>query len=522
MSVVAAGIIGGAVIGAGATVYAAGEASDATTDAAQSSAAVTLQTTQMQLDELSRQFDYQQQILAPFVEQQQRGGQAYTNVLAYRQGELPEGMLSRADEEAQRAQTREQLEQAIADARQRIPDERAQKQQEISAIKQQIAALPPADPNDPQGDTARQELQARLREIRDAPTASEQLIAQHGQAITNLSQAPYQEDRWRATEQGRQYGARDEAGAFYDPNLRQTSLQEQQQLPEQVARTRLAPTDLARDVLRTDVESRQLAGPSLESDVAYENVLSRRLAPTSAAESERMGFAQDRNIYGREFQESPGYAFAVEEMNRQLDRKNSAGGNYGGRALMEAQRRAQGLASQDYYQWASGAERDRALEERVYDEQYSRETQDASRLDAALLNYLNRQGIDTQRLDSATLNYLSRRAGDVSRMDAAVGESDRLAGVDLARSDQQYYNYLGNLGAPAGFTNAAGQAVGSSQQYGTQVSNVYGNQGTTLANLYTQQGYNQANIAAGTAANLSNIAQGGIENYISAKEAGFF
>lgn len=59
------------------------------------------------------------------------------------------------------------------------------------------------------------------------------------------------------------------------------------------------------------------------------------------------------------FEGTPGYEFQVEEMNRQLERVGSAGGpNIGGRAIMEAQRRAQGLASDDYYNYLDAVSRE--------------------------------------------------------------------------------------------------------------------------------------------------------------------
>jgi hypothetical protein len=153
--------------------------------------------------------------------------------------------------------------------------------------------------------------------------------------------------------------------------------------------------------------------------------------------------ARENEIFGPDFTESPGYQFQVEEMNRALDRRQSAGGNYGGRAVIEAQRRGQGVAAGDYYNWAAGRERE-------------------------------------------------------------VGRIEQGASRDLARDDQSYQNYLANLRAMAGFGDVAGQAVSSSAATAGGISSAIGAGGQRSTDIITGTGTNihnaivsgQENVAA--------------------------
>lgn len=68
MSGIATAIIGGAVVGAGATIYASGKAADAQSSAAEKGATAELQATRESIEEQRRQFDEIQALLSPYVE----------------------------------------------------------------------------------------------------------------------------------------------------------------------------------------------------------------------------------------------------------------------------------------------------------------------------------------------------------------------------------------------------------------------------------------------------------------------
>jgi hypothetical protein len=225
--------------------------------------------------------------------------------------------------------------------------------------------------------------------------------------------------------------------------------------------------------------------------------------------------AAGTGVYGDVFQESPGYSFQREEMERQLERVGSAGGpNIGGRAIIESQRRAQGLADSEYYNWAKGRERDLVR-------RGGAEATDIGRLDQTAYNYQGTQQREQARGDQGYQDYLRRREGDVSRIDAAAGGVDRLQAADLERQDQGYYNYLNAVASQAGFGGGpAAQAVRGSQQQGANVAGAYRSQGNALSLIANQQGTNQANINIGEYAGYNNAIQGGLQNYMTYQNMG--
>lgn len=161
--------------------------------------------------------------------------------------------------------------------------------------------------------------------------------------------------------------------------------------------------------------------------------------------------AIQNEIYGPEFTESPGYEFSVEEMNRALDRRRSAGGNYGGRAVIEAQRRAGGLALGEYYNYAAGRERE-------------------------------------------------------------VGRIEAGAAVDIRREDQAYQNYLTNLRAAAGFGDVSGQVIESSAATAGLGATAIGQGGAQVSQIQNVLGVNQARIAGATGTNVNNAIVQAMEN----------
>lgn len=257
--------------------------------------------------------------------------------------------------------------------------------------------------------------------------------------------------------------------------------------------------------------------------------MARRVAESSLMEARGGDLlaegAAGTGVYGDVFTESPGYAFQVEEMERQLERVGSAGGpNIGGRAVMEAQRRAQGLAAQDYYNWAAGRERD-------LQRLGAAEAADIGRLDAfagtdiergdrAYALYEQQRLGDIGRQDQAYQDYLRRREGDVARLDAAAAGRDRLAAADLSRSDQAYYNYLNQLAMMAGFGGGpASQAVSASQAQGANVAGAYRGQGAALSGIYGDLGTSMGNIGAGEMAGYGNAITGAFQNWLTYQQS---
>lgn len=245
-----------------------------------------------------------------------------------------------------------------------------------------------------------------------------------------------------------------------------------------------------------------LAAPDPTQDLAMRRADETRLAAPTMAQDPRFAFAQDTAVVGDDFRTSPGYEFSVEQGQREVDRKNSAGGNYGGRALMEATRRMQGEADQEYYNWVQARHGDLA------------------RQDQAAAAYQGREATDVARGDAAMDNYFGRRAGDVTRQDQAIAQNQAMGQYDVQRQDQAYYNYLQSVGGAAGIQGSVNQGVAASGAAGAGIANAYGNQGGRLASIYQGLGQDRANIAMGTTANVNQSIQSGIGNYLFADYAG--
>lgn len=434
MTAVATAIVGSTIIGVVIADKSAKKQSAAVRAGAASAAEATIVNTELEIAEISRQFDYQQELLAPLIQQQYAAGSAYMDLLGIGGGpndpNNPQALS--AQEDPRLADLREQL------AALRTGDLSG------SELWGGIQVAPGVNPEAAVSGRIDAEIAALEQEIQEIDNAPQPLNAPPypGAGATTFQRGP--------------------GGEFVDPNLDPRKLADINTLGDEVRGNLLADTSLADDVFRQDVAGRSLAGGAAGTD-----------------------------IYGDVFKESPGYAFQVEEMERQLDRKNSAGGNYGGRALMEAQRRAQGLAAGDYYEWAAGRSRD------------------VDRLTGA-------EATDASRLDAAGLNYFDRRAGDAERLDSAAAQEDRLMGADIQRSDQAYYDYLSNVSRAAGFGDATSQAVDSSSAAGSAVAGAYGDQGRSLSNIYNTAGINQANIVGNKYQNYNNVIQGSISNWIAA------
>ncbi|MCG8432686.1 MAG: hypothetical protein MJA83_01490 [Gammaproteobacteria bacterium] len=279
----------------------------------------------------------------------------------------------------------------------------------------------------------------------------------------------------------------DRSTPFVDPNLDPTQLGAPSamdtELGQHAFQNVLAPMDQSQDLAIRRAEDVRLAAPTM-------------------AEDPRFRFASDTAVVGEEFQTSPGYEFAIEQAQRELDRRQSTYGAYGGRAMLEAQRRIRGEADQEYYNWVTARHADLA------------------RQDAAAAAYQNLAAGDVGRGDAAVDNYLTRRAGDLTRQEGAIRTNLGMQEFDLRRGDTAYYNYLTNLAGAAGLGTGVSDAVGASGAYGANAANVYGAHGANMGNIFTRQGENRANIALGTAANINDIAQGSISNWMLARALG--
>lgn len=464
MSVVAAAIVGSGVVSAYSSSKAASSSSSAAKSGAVAAAEAQVESTQLQIDEMARQFDYQTQILQPQMQQQFNAQRAYSDLL---------GIGG--------PQANQNAETGYVTQPRSVVEQQAIRDRDIATYNDFVAS----------GDMTR---------------------AQADASIAELNAQPFDEQRLAESAAGRgpQMGApgssgvgnfmTGEGGSFQDRNLDPTRLADTETLSGTVQSNLLAGTSAEDDPYRNFLSDTSLDAGSLGGDMVRQDVAGRSLAAGAAG----------TGVYGDVFTESPGYAFQREEMERQLERVGSAGGpNIGGRAIMESQRRAQGLAAGDYYNWAQGRTSD-------LQRQAGAEAQDASRLDRTAYNYQDTQRREQGRGDQGYQDYLRRQEGDVSRIDAAAANVDRLEGVDRQRQDQSYYNYLNSISQQAGFGGgAAAQAVGASQAQGGAVAGAYRSQGNNLSNIYGNAGNVQAEISANEYAGYNNAIQGGLQNYMT-------
>ena len=474
MSGIATAIVGSAIIGGVVSSRAASDASSASRSGADAAAQATITNSQLQIEEIQRQFDYQQQVLLPQIQQQYNAQRAYSDLL----GISGPSIGSNFDT----GYTPEARDQAIQDQR---------RQEEIAVYQDAMDQL---DPNDPEYEDALASYEDAIGDV-EGRLSDQEMIDQE-----NLARGA-QMGGEGSSGLGRQPSDfRREDGSFVDPNLDPTRLADESAYRDSVEGNLLAGDSIEDDPYNNYLRENTLASGSMEEDAMVQRTNDVRLAEGAAGQG----------VYGEDFQTSPGYSFAVEEMGRATDRIGSAGGpNIGGRAIMEAQRRAQGLADQEYYNWAGGRERDLG---RLGDA----EATDISRGDQAAAGYESQRLQDVMRQDSGYQDYLRRLETDAARLDEAGSQEDRLRASDLARSDQGYYNYLDALSNQAGFGGGpAADAVDASQAAGAQATGAYRNEGNNLSRIASDEGTSQANIAYARGAGINNAIQSGAENWIT-------
>lgn len=565
-TIATAAIAGAATLGAVSSMNAAETAASAAQSGATTAAQAQILSTQMQVEEIARQYDYQQQILLPQIQQQYNAQGAFADLLGVSGPQLGQNM-----ETGYVPTPRPREEQ------QAIRDSQIQEyQQSIQSAQAQLNALGPApqggwlaalDPNKDLRQQLQNEIDSYQSEI-DYVNASpwdEEIIASG-----NLARGP------QFPGPGSTTFSRGSRGEFIDPNLDPTRLADVNTYGNVVRQNLLAGTSAEADPYRRYIDQNQIAAPTAAENAQVarardvtltgmrggDTMEARRgnvlLAPGTIADDQLRQDIASRSaaagaagtgVYGEEFTASPGYEFAVEQMTRATDRALSRGGNYGGRAVLEAQRRAEGLANQEYYNWAAGRTQDLQrlaqaeamdigrLDTAAYDVQGRRTqdvlrgdtfaAQDVARLDqfagtdinrgdTALAAYEAQRIADVGRGDTAYQDYLRRREGDVARIDAAAMQEDQLMAADQQRRDQAYYNYLANLQSMAGFGGGPAQtAVSASQAAGAQTANAYAQEGSQLSSIYNTLGQNLGGIRAQGITNQANAITSGIGNWLT-------
>jgi hypothetical protein len=197
---------------------------------------------------------------------------------------------------------------------------------------------------------------------------------------------------------------------------------------------------------------------------------------------------REGGLYGG-FESDPGYQYRLQQSEDAIGRAAAArGGRMSGRTLEALQQNAQGLASQEF------------------------------------ANYAGRQntqagfaGSEDQSLNALLQGQAGRQqAADL----AAQGNQMGLAGIgygaqgDLAGIASQYGQSAAGLSAQEGLTSAgieeqSGQDLGSAAaNYGQQNAQLAQGQGTSLADLYMNRGSNIANTLIGAGSNNTSISQG--------------
>jgi hypothetical protein len=551
MSGVATAIAGAAIVGGVVSAYSAKSASDAAGKGASQAAGAELEATRMQIAEIQRQYDYQQKVLLPQIQQQYNAQRAYSDLLGIKGPDTtyfdPNGGSG-----------------AIGPP----PGSPGGMNGPLPAS----GGAPAVDPREA-------EIQARMKELNatlirgGSGGAGTQERMRQAQAELNALTGELQQ--LQATRKANTPGAEARMGpagssgmssrvgpnGFVDPNLDPTKLADTSTYQATVRGNLLAGTTPEADPYRNYINSNRIAAPNAADSTMVrhtgaDTMMGRRgwdsLEARRAGDSLSLARGGDRiangaagiGVYGDTFQASPGYAWTKEEMQREIDRKNSAGGNYGGRALMEAERRASGIANTEYYNWAAGrtsdlqrrgaaeaadigrldtfAGTDIARRDSFAGTDVGRldtfSGTDLSRGDTAYQGWENQRIADVGRGDEAYQNYLARRGGDVTRLDSAAQAQDRLTAADLARKDQGYYNYLQNVKDMAGFGGGpAATAINASERAGSSVANAYGAEGSTLANIYGDLGTSNANLKYAEGANINNALVSGASNYATYK-----
>lgn len=190
------------------------------------------------------------------------------------------------------------------------------------------------------------------------------------------------------------------------------------------------------------------------------------------------------------FEQDPGYQFRQKQGEQAINRMAAAGGGRGGGATMKALADYnQGLASQEYANFANRRQAEAGLQSGLLQSDASR--QDAARLAAQQNQYgLAGMGYGAQ----SQLAGMAAQGGQ-SLADLGAQYSGQMAGYQ-----NQYGQNLSDL-----YAQYAGMLGGASMQTGEQ-----------MGNLFSQAGANKANVAIGQGANAqsnANNLMGAYQNY---------
>ena len=219
------------------------------------------------------------------------------------------------------------------------------------------------------------------------------------------------------------------------------------------------------------------------------------------------GRAQDRlggmldqrgGLYGG-FEQDPGYQFRRQQGEDAIMRQASAqGGRLGGGTLKALAEYNQGLASQEYGNFASRRQTEAGIAGGSDQYRLSALTNQAGRSDAAAMaaqqNQMNLAGIG-YGAQGQMANLASQYGGQQAGLSTAGGQA--LGGLA--------YGYGG---AQAGMQQQYGQNLADiyQQTYGQGAQMQYGT-GANLSNLYGNAGSNMANVAIGVGGNAQQNAQ---------------
>jgi len=453
MSWMATAIVGSSLVSAYAGGQAADAASESASKTASSQADAQLKSTIRQIEEMAYQFDYTQEALASGRQIQYNAQNAFATMMGINGPATYKAIApSQTSYPSLNRQGTVNTEQGPVSAQQYVasggkftPEQQRRLQGDVAGSPANFAANRIPDRSTPNNASTQQQSQnlpsrERLDELKAAMDAEQAELDGYNNRMSAGGSTGSKERRKRlqsAIEKARQ--PYEQELARYESQVQDISgFVDRNNQPQFFgANQDFTPTMGEFGFVDPMADNRQLSGPSLSEDIVYQNVMANQLAPDSYQDDDFFNYAQDSGITGDTFQESPGYQFALDEGMQALENKNSAGGNFGGRAMKEALRYSQGVANQEYYNWAGLRGRDLA------------------RTDQAFMDFNNRQGVDVSRMDNATLSYLQRR------------------GSDINRSDQNYQNYLSRLQGTSGVGRDVQATVGAAQSTGARLADTY-------------------------------------------------
>jgi hypothetical protein len=196
---------------------------------------------------------------------------------------------------------------------------------------------------------------------------------------------------------------------------------------------------------------------------------------------DRLGGMLDQGLYSG-FQQDPGYQFRQQQGEQAINRAASAsGGRNSGATLKELAQFNQGLASQEFGNFAARRQAEAGM---------------AGGSDAARFGVMANQA---GRSDQSALSAQGVQAG--------LGQMGYGAQNSLANLATQYGQNLGQLSQAQGQLayGYGGQQAGLHSQYGQNVAGMQSQYGQSLANLYQQSYGAQAGMQQQTAGSLGNL-----------------